>query len=69
MTVDEALAKLMKAEAELEVERNKHNARRMDISGVQGQLSVVTMFCKDESAKSDLKDSIKNIQTALNNDQ
>ena len=69
MTVDEALAKLMKAEAELEVERNKHNALRMDISGVQGQLSVVTMFSKDESAKSDLKDSIKNIQTALNNDQ
>ena len=69
MTVDEALAKLMKAEAELEVERNKHNALRMDISGVQGQLSVVTMFCKDESAKSDLKDSIKNIQNALNKDQ
>ena len=55
MTVDEALAKLMKAEAALEIERKKH--------------SVVTMFCKDESAKSDLKDSIKNIQTALNNDQ
>ena len=69
MTVDEALAKLMKAEAALEVERNKHNALRMDISGVQGQLSVVSMFCKDESAKSDLKDSIKNIQTALNNDK
>ena len=69
MTVDEALAKLMKAEAELEVERNKHNALRMDISGVQGQLSVVTKFCKDESATSDRKDSIKNIQPALNNDQ
>lgn len=69
MTVDQALAKLMKAEAALEIERKKHNALRMDISGVQGQLSVVTMFCKDESAKSDLNDSIKKIQTALNNDQ